>query len=93
VRLEAGHQGADAVFGLSIGCERDHRAPSVSWRSLGLRSAPTHRRHTTINNGDSSGPIFDEGQNRYPNVAETRIHVPDPRKKVTFDSSSLIMDK
>ncbi|MSP63290.1 MAG: hypothetical protein EXR72_23695 [Myxococcales bacterium] len=27
---------------------------------------------------------FAEGQNRYPNFVETRIHVPDPRKKVTF---------
>jgi len=26
--------------------------------------------------------VFDEGQNRYPNVIETRIHVPDPRNKV-----------
>ena len=30
------------------------------------------------------GPIFDEGQNRYPNVVETGIHVPDPRNKVSF---------
>jgi hypothetical protein len=47
----------------------------------------------TINKGDSSGPIFDEGQNKYPNVVETRIHVPDPRNKVTIDSSPLINDK
>ena len=26
--------------------------------------------------------IFDEGENRYPDVVETRIHVPDPRNKV-----------
>ena len=26
--------------------------------------------------------IFDEGENRYPNVVETMIHVPDPRNKV-----------
>lgn len=31
------------------------------------------------------GPIFDEGENRYPNVIQTRIHVPDPRKKVTIE--------
>jgi hypothetical protein len=31
----------------------------------------------------NSGNIFDEGENRYPNVVETRIHVPDPRKKVS----------
>ena len=30
------------------------------------------------------GPIFDEGANRYPNIIETKIHVPDPRKKVTL---------
>jgi hypothetical protein len=30
---------------------------------------------------------FDEGENRYPNVIETRIHVPDPRNKVTVDNS------
>ena len=28
--------------------------------------------------------MFDEGQNRYPNVVDVRIHVPDPRKKVTI---------
>ncbi|HUR35132.1 MAG TPA: lysyl oxidase family protein [Vicinamibacterales bacterium] len=27
-------------------------------------------------------PIFDEGENRYPNVVETRIRVPNPRHKV-----------
>jgi hypothetical protein len=31
------------------------------------------------------GPIFDEGENRYPNVIQVRIHVPDPRKKVTVE--------
>ena len=30
---------------------------------------------------------FDEGQNRYTNAVETSIHIPDPRKKVTFDDS------
>jgi hypothetical protein len=47
----------------------------------------------TINKGDSSGRIFDEGQNKYPNVAETRIHIPDPCNKVAIDSSPLMMDK
>lgn len=28
--------------------------------------------------------IFDEGANVYPNLVSTRIHVPDPRKKVSF---------
>ena len=32
---------------------------------------------------------FDEGQNRYPDVIEARIHVPDPRNKVTVDTSTL----
>ncbi|MEK7216686.1 MAG: lysyl oxidase family protein, partial [Chloroflexota bacterium] len=36
---------------------------------------------TTV--GNKSRPIFDEGKNRYPNVVETRIHVPDPRNKVS----------
>jgi hypothetical protein len=27
---------------------------------------------------------FDEGENRHPNVVETTLHVPDPRKKVTI---------
>lgn len=31
---------------------------------------------------------FDEGENRYPNVVETSIHVPDPRNKVTVDASA-----
>ena len=30
---------------------------------------------------------FDEGQNRYSDVIETTIHVPDPRNKVTVDNS------
>jgi hypothetical protein len=33
--------------------------------------------------------IFEEGQNRYPDVIEARIHVPDPRNKVTLDTSAL----
>ncbi|MSQ26893.1 MAG: hypothetical protein EXR51_01975 [Dehalococcoidia bacterium] len=41
----------------------------------------------TINLGSKKGgktvPIFDEGSNRYPNVVETPIHVPDPRNKLT----------
>lgn len=37
-----------------------------------------YRVRVTINEAS----IFDEGQNRYPNVIETRIHVPDPRNKV-----------
>ncbi|HSD88881.1 MAG TPA: lysyl oxidase family protein [Kofleriaceae bacterium] len=28
------------------------------------------------------GGMFDEGENRYPNVVEAQIHVPDPRNKV-----------
>lgn len=30
---------------------------------------------------------FNEGSNRYTNAVETSIHIPDPRKKVTFDES------
>ena len=37
--------------------------------------------------------MFDEGENRYPNVVELPIHVPNPRKKVTVDSSPEIIDK
>lgn len=33
---------------------------------------------------------FDEGANRYPDVITTTIHVPDPRNKVTLDTSSLL---
>jgi len=33
---------------------------------------------------------FSEGENRYPNVIETTIHVPDPRNKVTVDTAPLI---
>jgi len=38
-------------------------------------------------------PIFDEGSNRYPNVVETPIHVPNPRKKVAIDNSPELIDK
>lgn len=37
--------------------------------------------------------IFDEGENRYPNVVETPIHVPSPRKKVAIDNSPALVDK
>ena len=37
-------------------------------------------------------PIFDEGQNRYPNVIQTPIHVPSPRKKVAIDNSPALVD-
>ncbi len=33
---------------------------------------------------------FPEGQNRYSNVIETTIHVPDPRNKVEVDTSPLL---
>ena len=36
--------------------------------------------------------IFNEGQNRYPNVVETPIHVPSPRKKVDIDNSPALID-
>jgi hypothetical protein len=36
---------------------------------------------------------FDEGTNRYPNVVQTSIHVPDPRNKVAIDTSAEINDK
>ena len=32
----------------------------------------------------NTGRIFDEGLNQYPNMVETRIHVPDPRRKVAI---------
>ena len=35
----------------------------------------------SINTGQFS-PIFDEGENRYPNVIEVRVRIPSPRKKV-----------
>jgi hypothetical protein len=37
--------------------------------------------------------IFDEGENRYPNVIEAPIHVPSPRKKVATDNSPALVDK
>ena len=36
--------------------------------------------------------IFNEGQNRYPNVVEAPIHIPNPRKKVTIDDSPALND-
>ena len=36
--------------------------------------------------------IFDEGENRYPNVVEAPIHVPSPRKKVDIDNSPALVD-
>jgi len=42
--------------------------------------------HVEIN----AAGTFLEGENRYPNVIETTIHVPNPRNKVTVDGSALI---
>ena len=36
--------------------------------------------------------VFDEGQNRYPNVVGVPIHVPNPRKKVAIDNSPELID-
>ena len=36
---------------------------------------------------------FDEGSNRYTNAVETSIHIPDPRRKVTFDESPEVIAK
>lgn len=36
---------------------------------------------------------FDEGSNRYINDVETSIHIPDPRKKVTVDTTPLVRAK
>lgn len=41
--------------------------------------------HVEIN----AAGTFSEGRNLYPNVIEERIHIPDPRKKVTVDTSLL----
>ncbi|HEY6195743.1 MAG TPA: lysyl oxidase family protein [Candidatus Eisenbacteria bacterium] len=41
--------------------------------------------HAEIN----AAGTFPEGQNRYSNVVETQIHVPDPRNKVSLDTSTL----
>jgi len=45
--------------------------------------------HVEINAAGS----FREGQNKYPNVVETTIHVPDPRNKVTVDNSPALTDQ
>ena len=36
---------------------------------------------------------FNEGFNRYPNVVETPVHIPDPRNKVAIDNSPEIIAK
>ena len=36
-----------------------------------------------LNTGEDT-PIFDEGENRYTNVTEAIVNIPDPRKKVTI---------
>lgn len=36
-----------------------------------------------LNTGEFS-PIFDEGENRYPNVTEVIVNIPSPRRKVTI---------
>ena len=44
--------------------------------------------HVEIN----AAHTFPEGANRYTNVIETTIHVPDPRNKVTIDNSPAAVD-
>ena len=41
--------------------------------------------HVEIN----AAGTFNEGKNLYPDVIEARIHVPDPRNKVTVDTAPL----
>ena len=36
---------------------------------------------------------FDEGTNRYSNVVQTSVHVPNPRNKVAIDNSPELLDK
>jgi len=36
----------------------------------------------SLNTGRENSPIFDEGENRYPNVLEVVVDIPNPRKKV-----------
>jgi hypothetical protein len=36
----------------------------------------------SLNTGRENSPIFDEGENRYPNVSEVVVDIPNPRKKV-----------
>jgi len=45
-----------------------------------------------VHNEINAAGTFAEGANRYPNVLEVRIHVPDPRNKVTIDTSPLNYD-
>ena len=45
--------------------------------------------HVEIN----AAGTFEEGKNKYPNVIETTIHVPDPRNKVTVDNSPALTDQ
>jgi hypothetical protein len=44
--------------------------------------------HVEINGAHT----FSEGANRYPNVVEAPVHVPDPHNKVTIDNSPLATD-
>ena len=45
-----------------------------------------------VHNEINAAGTFAEGSNRYPDVLEVRIHVPDPRNKVTIDTSPLNYD-
>jgi len=40
-----------------------------------------------VHNEINAAGTFDEGGNRYANALEVRIHVPDPRRKVTIDNA------
>ena len=42
-----------------------------------------------VHNEVNDAGTFDEGKNRYTDVLEAVVHVPDPRKKVTVDNSPL----
>ena len=44
--------------------------------------------HVEIN----SAHTFDEGKNKYPNLFETTVYIPDPRNKVTVDNSPALTD-
>src|SRR5438067_582458 len=72
--------------GITSGCADWYfKQLSVQWIDITGVAEGDHIVRVEIN----AAGTFDEGKNLYPDVIEARIHVPDPRNKVTVDTAPL----
>ena len=90
-------EGMVAEGGAAVRDVRDN-SPDVAARQEGRKfqypGIPTacDGSETVVHVEINAAHTFSEGANRYPNVIEATIYVPDPRNKVTIDNSPAATD-